>query len=1584
MPKQNLYIYRAWNVETGDKSDYKTIITKIIDPPELEAGFYLVVCCADNSFKISTSIMQACFLNVTNLVLAGTAGVTTKSNDAYYDFIGNKGPDEIHDDAFRFYAFDAKTGQPVQDVDLDIFVHASHRGKEFFEGRSTDKKGVASLSLLVGVSPHDSDYYNVDPLAKIKNSFAFWRSQKYLNYSPPNPIQLFLETDRPIYRPGHTVQAKVVVLRRISQGFKTLRDREVQFTAHDPNYKEFFTETVKLNEFGSASVSFDIPQGRLLGSYELSAECTDGSFNNSTGVYFSVEEYKRPEFEIILKPADEPWKYEKSVKIRGQAQYYFGGPVPNAPVAYRIKRLTYIPWYYRGWFGQDYYSGVGEEIATGEIKTDAEGNFVIPFIPAPSAQGAYWGSIPDISQFIVEVDGRDAGGRTIEAQQSYRAGTNGIYFVIEPKKGFFLEKKHIEIESKRLTINDTPAQGKGGYEVFRLSSTPTKPLSEIESYYGNRGEWGWIPPLDVQLKDVPNDTSVAKGVIEHDKDGKSLIKIASLPQGAYRIREKSKDQWGGEVTQDKIFVVAKNTKEAVPVNAPSVLLVENDEYRIGEKARFIIGSGLGSGIYHIEIWAGQHLLRTELIVADARQGEGNHPVRLIEIPVTERLKGGFTLRWFGAKGLDINYGQTTVSVPWVEKKLEVSLEPFTKELKPGEEVTWGVLIKDLKGKSQDAEVLALMYDRSLEYYIQSQNPWLDNLYALRPAPVSGCDSIFDPYVITLPITEGLLAKILKAFGMPVTAPVPPGLRTWRTWTDIDEARHAPMGSKARMQKKSGEALPSSMEMIEEAEKGKPEPAPEKVKTRKEFADTAFFKPHIVTGKDGKGRFSFIAPEQLTSWRIKLFGFTEDVKEGRLSEEAVTKKELMVRVDIPRFFREKDKGTVTAIVHNESEKTLKGELLIDITEHDTSIYEKLKLKEKKKQFVVKPHSLESFDWMIEIPEGVSTYRVRAVAIADKLSDAEERDLPILPSRQRLIESVFTALSGSVSKKLEIALKDDPTRINESMILQVDPQLALSILNTIPFLVEYPFDCVEQILNRYVPLSIVNEIYKKYPAIKEAVGKIPKRKTVTPPWEKDDPKRLITLMETPWVWQSEGRPTIWPIIDLLDPEIVKAEKDITFDKLQSAQLSDGAFPWWPGGRADAYMTLYVLAGLAEARRYGVDVPEDMIQRALGYVNKEIPLRLKAEARFLSLVSYAAYVVTSYSTEEFSEAKKGHEAARFWVKFLEKHIHALTPFGKAYLAYTYLRLGDRKRAGEVLDMAMDGSREDPIAGVYWTPEKYSWVWYSDTVEKHAFLLRTLQELRPKDERIPGMVQWLLFNRKGTVWKSTKASVAAVYALLDFLNKSGALGADETFNIQWGKDKYSVVVKADDWLDEPIRWQEKGFEITKDETSATVDKKGPGLAFASLTWTYSTDQLPEASTPGMLALERKFYRRIKEGKKYHLKPIKSGEKVSVGDQIEVQIKINTRSQFEYMHLKDPKVSGFEAETLLSGWKYDPLWFYEEPRDSLTNFFMDWLPHGEYILRYRLRPTKPGVYRVGAATLQSMYSPEMTAHSAGFIVVVK
>ena len=1572
-----------WTFKTKDKNEYQTLKDKVT-PPALENGFYLVLASSDNSFKIGSSLIQASFLNISDLVLIGSSGLNNTINDEYYKYIDNYGlqPSQIEADVFRLYSFNTRTGKPEAETTLDATVYKSWRSEYKNYKETTNETGIASLKLPIEISQRESNYYSIDPLAKKDKSYAFWRSQQNFSYQASNPLRIFIETDRPIYRPGHKVHAKAIVVKRNSSGFETLKSiRKVTFKAKDNNGKEFFTQTVNLNEFGSANISFEIPKGRLLGNYSITASSHEVNFSVKKTIRFTVEEYKRPEFEIILNPADMPWKYNEPVEIKGEAKYYFGGPVPNAPINYRIKRQVYIPWYFLFWFRSN-YSVNKEEIASGKTTTDTSGNFTITFTPTPPPNRSHGNNIPDISRFIVDVDGRDAGGRTIETQQTYRAGKNGIFLVIQPEKGFYTNKDDIVIATKRLTINDTPAAGESSYEIFPLAEISPKDIKNIDNNY-----YSWLPPLDLQLKDVPNGKLVASGKMKHDKDGKADIKLKDLVQAPYRITLKTKDPWGGEISQDKIFVVATDPQKSLFIPAASITLTEQSEYKVGETAKFILGSGLGNGTYQVEVWTGEYFLQGMLL-------EKEQPLTTISLPVTMKMKGGFTVRWFGINKLDVLWGQISATVPWQEKELQITLNPFNKIMQPGKETQWGINVINNEKAPQQAELLALMYDRSLEYYVKSANPWLSGLYQSTSKPNSILNSVFSPYTTNIPITEGLLEKILLKFRQPPQAPQLPGLRSWRTWTRYRSFRQLSSPRSKYDLKGEGcldESLPcapAGME-VKKAKLGgniSQDKETPPIKIRKDFSATAFFKPNIITDSQGKATLSFISPERLSSWRIKLFAFTKDVREGILTQKAVTKKDLMVRLDLPRFFREKDKGTITAIVHNESEQELSGEIVIMVTENDKPVNDKLKLKKTEKTFSIKPHELSSFNWLLDIPNGITTYKITAVAIADKLSDAEEQTLPIYPSRQRLIESTFTSLAGSESKEMKISLKEDNTRINESMVLEISPQLALNILNTIPFLIEYPYGCVEQMLNKYIPLAITNKIYEDFPALKQAASKIPKRKTVTPPWDKDDPRRLTTLMETPWIGESEGQPTNFPIIDLLDAEIVKQQKATVFDKLKAAQLSNGAFPWWPGGKADPYMTLYVLAGFTEARRYGITIPEDIIAKALNYVNNEIPLLLEAEERNLAVVAYAAYVVTSFPENEFKEAKAGHDAARSWTIFLEKNIYALTPFGKAYLAYTYLRLGEKNKAESILTMALDGSREDPIAGVYWTPEKYSWIWYSDTVEKHAFFLRTLVELRPEDKRIPGMVQWLLFNRKGNVWKSTKASAAAIYALLDYLNQTGAMASDEMFQLNWDKQTYSAVVKADDWLEDPLRWQQKGFEIVTNETIADIKKTGPGIAFASLTWTYSTDQLPEASAPGMLNLRRKYYLRVKnEGEnEYRLRPLHSGDKIQVGDQIEIHLDINTSSQFEYIHLKDLKPAGFEAETLLSGWKYDPLRFYEEPRDSLTNFFISWLPHGEYILRYRLRPTKPGRYRVGAATLQSMYAPELTAHSAGFIIEVE
>lgn len=930
-------------------------------------------------------------------------------------------------------------------------------------------------------------------------------------------------------------------------------------------------------------------------------------------------------------------------------------------------------------------------------------------------------------------------------------------------------------------------------------------------------------------------------------------------------------------------------------------------------------------------------------------------------------------------------------------------------MKPGQKVHWSLSVLDSAKHAVEGEAVVRVFDRSLEYYAKAMAPWVSSLYQPRAGEGGALGSLYQPWANEFPVDEGWIKAMLDLYNEAIVEPLPPMLRLNKSrvygyggrfrmkggmmaMAEMQEAAVASVRGGAGGSMDAAMAAPAPA-ALSEARAGKPaghaqaqakksaeEPSQPPVQARTNFAETAYFEPQLPV-RDGRANFSFTAPEQLTSWKIQACALTKDVERGEVSAEAVTRKDLMVQVEMPRYFREGDEGTIKTVVHNETGQQLSGETTLEVLDDNgNAADEKLGLSQLSQSFSAVPRGVAALSWKIHAPRGSNNFKIKSIVRSGNLVDAEERDLPILPSRERLIESVMASLDGTMKKVLKLPVFDekDPTRVNESISLQIDPQLALSILNSLPSLIHYPYECTEQLLDRYVPLAIVNSFYKKNPALAEAAAKIPKRDTITPAWDRNDPRRLTQLMETPWEEISKGRKSPWPLIDMFDPKTVQSELMDSLGKLSRYQDFDGGFPWFPGGHSDPYMTLLVLAGFAEAQQYDVMAPIDVAARALGYVSREIPKHLKPEEGDIALILYGAYVVTSYP-KNTPATQLLWKFAKNWADYADIHADAMTPLGKAYAAYVYWRLGEKDKGNLYLDRALDGSRQDPIAGVYWTPEKISWLWYNDTVETHAFFLRTLLAIRPKDERIPGMVQWLLFNRKGNEWKSTKASAAAIYSLMDVLRSRGALDKGDSFAVKWGSTAETASVEPYDWLEKPLRWSRYNDEIGPALGSATIDKKGPGLAFASLTWIYTSDQPAKASGPGMMELARTFFVRSKKGDDYHLSPLNAGDTVHVGDEIEVQLKINTRSQFEYVHLKDPKIAGFEAEELLSGWKWDQLGRYEEQRDSLTNFFISWLPHGEYVLRYRVRPTSAGKYRLGAAVLQSMYAPEMAAHSDGF-----
>ncbi|HEV2063271.1 MAG TPA: alpha-2-macroglobulin family protein, partial [Thermoanaerobaculia bacterium] len=771
-----------------------------------------------------------------------------------------------------------------------------------------------------------------------------------------------------------------------------------------------------------------------------------------------------------------------------------------------------------------------------------------------------------------------------------------------------------------------------------------------------------------------------------------------------------------------------------------------------------------------------------------------------------------------------------------------------------------------------------------------------------------------------------------------------------------------------------------------------------VPLRSAFAETAFWQPHLLTGPDGTASIEFTVPDSVTSWNVFVHAVTRDWKAGSIKKETKSVKDLMVRPYVPRFLREGDRAELKVVVNNASDKAMSGRVAIDILDAETnaSVLASFGVSPEKASlpFTVAAGGGANVTLTLAAPKRVGLYAFKITAISGDTSDGELRPVPVLPGRMHLMQSRFAALRDRDRRELvfaDLAANDDPTRINEQMVVTVDAQLFYSVLQALPYLVNYPYECTEQTLNRFVSTGIVSSLFRDYPAVAKMAEEMSRRDTQLETWDGADANRKMALEETPWLENAKGgRDTGLSLSRVLDPRVAKAEREASLAKLRKAQTQSGGFPWWPGGPPSTYMTVYILHGFANALEFGAEVPKDMVQKAWGYAGMDVRRSLDEcialDHGLCHFATFVNYTLSSYPDESWY--KPAFDAA-YRKKLLDYSFSRWKlhpPYLKGQLALTLKRMGRSADAKLVWDSVMDSAKTERDFGTYWAPEDRSWLWYNDTIETQAFALRTLSELEPQSPTRAGLAQWLMLNKKLNQWKSTRATAEVIYSLAYYLKKEGALGIREDATVTVGGQKTVFVFEPDRYTGKKNQVVVPGDKLDpKTASTVVVEKEGKGLAFASATWHFSTDKLPEEGRGDFFAVSRRYFKREATPQGFVLKPLAEGTPVSPGDEVEVQISLWSKHAAEYVHLRDPRAAGLEPGISVSRWKWDlGLVYYEETRDSGANFFFEQLPAGEYTFKYRLRANMAGTFKVGPATVQSMYAPEFAAYSAGNTVTVK
>ncbi len=1552
----------SWTQPLPATPDFRTHRTFVI-PPFKEKGFYVIIASGAANFRQDNNVIVSTTLNVSDLVTIIDSNIQNHT----------------------ITVVDGNSGEKVKDAEVKLYRYEYGKNHKLLVSQKTDANGeityLSDLGKAFFVLVKKDGDITVD-----ENSIYSYGSQ--LNEKRSETL---IYSDRQTYRPKQKIKWKLIAYTNTNGmgDFQIEKRKTIEVYLRDTNRKELAKIIVQTNDFGSASGEFDIPEGSLLGSWHIATN------NGHNDRWINVEEYKRPTFEISFQEQSSDIELNKKAVIQANAKYLFGSPVSKGKVVYRISRA---PLYARLW-GQ-FLSPV--LVTSGEVALKKDGSFAIEF--TPEAKKAVT-AIDRAKRFTYEikVDLTDSGGETRSETKRFIGGY-ALLEIASPETLVCSAGKDCVIEAVLKNLNRIPQEGKSEIKVVSLISPKDtlsqselpKDDSEIEEEYDQtfktpgdklRTRWDSTYNIPSYLRSWQEGNTITTKNLQHNKEGKANFSLTNLPAGAYKINYSGKDRHGNEFSSSS-YVMAVASKSDLKI--PLLLEFNANEQKAGGEVQIVAHTGFGAKGATLKIFHSGKVIRKISVTPG---------VNIIDLPITADMRGGI------AATLDVIYdfqyysAKSMLFVPWDNKEVEVSFSSLREQMTPGMEETFTIKVKGSNAKDRAAEILTFMYDKSLDLFgpynvtapiflfpqtLETPRPHI-NLMARSGGQIASAGFSLQT---NFPFYASDILVDIDDYGIGGA-----GLRRKSRPYSLSESVIArPMAAPTEAQADGARSQESTVEeVVSSAAKSHTKPPTETPQLRENFNETALFVPHLVTDDNGTASVTFKLPDSLTTWHVWAVALMKDFSSGVAHKEVQTAKDLMVRLYTPRLFREGDKVAIQVVVNNTSEKSLSGLVSVRLTDsNDKDIGKLFGLKLSEANFSINAKESSAVTVELEIPPGIGNVNLSSIASSGNISDGEERSIPVLPGRMHLVQSRFIALKDNQPKKLQfpdLLANNDPSLINEKLAVTIDGQLFFSTLKSLPYLVEYPYECTEQTLNRFLAAGIMASLFNKNPNLAKAAATMSQRDTQYEPWTKDDPNKRMLLEETPWLAQSSGdsQNNGHELINLLQKQTAESMRALAFAKLKKYQTTNGGFPWFPGGEPSPYMTLYLMNGFAKAEEFDIPVPQDVIAKGWAYLGAHRKkLWTKPAEADIEYLTFFLYTASSFKDQAMVSKVFSDKDRNEMLNFSFKSWKTQSPYSKLMLSLTLHRSKRVTDAKLVLDSILDSAINDEATGTHWTPEDRSWLWYNDTIETHAFALRALTEMRPKDPIASGLVHWLFMNKKLNQWKSTKATSEVIYSLAKWMGREGTLLKKEEVSVQIGPIKESILF-SDDKYEGRKFVQVEASKIVPEMANISLQKQSGALMFANAAWHYSTEKLPTTSSGDFFKIERSYFRRQAAGNEMTLTPLKQGQAVQVGDEIEVQISVKSKHQAEYIHLRDPRPAGFEPDAVTSGHKWDlGLYWYEEVRDNGTNFFFEHIPVGEYTFRYRIRAANAGVFRSMPAEIQSMYAPEFNGFSAGATIEVK
>ena len=1600
----------SWQVTLRNEEDYLEHTTEVV-VPKFKNGFYVIIASESPNIK-EEEIYGTAIIQATNLALI----------------------ENNFDEKYNYQVVDRNTGKPIANAQLHF--KNTNKKNRLNQKIITNKNGFASIT-------RDNIFYNdIEITVKTSNEVATFGKFYLYNYYNNNNIEntnktilkAFVFTDRSIYRPGQTVYFKTIVLKKQGEKSEVFTNEFVSVSLLDVNGQDVKKLNLKLNEFGSIAGEFVLPNTGLTGEFTIEVEESleeDSkqyySFDYDNSVTISVEEYKKPKFETDFKPITESYKLKDSITVNGFAKAFSGANITDAKVVYRVHRKVQYPnWWY--WY-KPHTNYESQEIAHGEITTDASGNFSIRFLAQPDETVSKDG-LP-IFNFEVTADVTDINGETHSATTTVNVGHHALLATIAMSEKIDKNQPKAIVTIDTKNLNNQFIAATGSITIYKLQAPKNpirkRPWQNPDYQDISEDEFRRLFPNEAYTKEETEDAFWQKGNMVFSSEFNTQISkeivitdIKNWVSGKYIVVLKSKDTFGQLVKDERKFSLFSTIEKQVPDNSLFVIQTNKASYASGDMLELQIGSASKDMHVVLQIEKNNTIVDTQLIAL-------KNNIKTIKIPIQKKDIGGFAIKYHFVNYNYFQSGSLLISVPEVIKNIEIETNVFRDKLQPGQKQTWSFSIKNDETNQISAEILASMYDASLDQF----KPHVWQFNPIQPKNIYYSYKASTAYNSFGNTNFSIQNKQRNYTGFVSIS------NNQYNWFGLSFQSNRNMylrGKVARLEMVADEVAETSMlnedlknsnsldEIVVTGYKAKEEENTKEklslkgIKTRKNFQETAFFFPQLKTDTNGKVSFSFTMPDALTRWKLQLLAHNKTLQSATKTLQTITQKELMVVPNLPRFLRQGDTITFSTKITNLTNNSLSGvaQLMLFDAVSGKEINSELRNVATNRNFKVNSDGNTNVSWQLVIPETVQAVQYKIIAKAGNFTDGEQNVLPVVTNRMLVTETLPMWLGSNQTKSFileKLKNNSSPTLKNHQLTLEITSNPAWYAIKALPYLMEYPYECAEQTFAKYYANTLASFVVNSNPRIQEVFKAWQTSDALLSNLEKNQELKSLILQETPWLRDAQSETEQKKRIALLfDITKMSEEQKKTLNKLEDMQMPSGGFPWFKGGRHEnTFITQHIATGFGHLQKLGVTnfspSAKQMLEKSIAFLDEKITNQYNAVLQNASKLKQKAkttkegekayhtfleknnlnyftiqylYMRSFYSS--ISIGDKAKIAVDYYRNQSAKYWNDYNLYAKGQIAVTLYRNDEKIVAKKILNSIQENAIVSKELGMYWKENTAGYFYYQAPVETQALLIEVFSEIENNKKTIDNLKIWLLKNKQTNQWKTTKATTESVYALL--LNGNDWLSVTETVqvkigdkNIQPTQIKEAKVEAGTGYF--KTSWQAN--EITPEMAEVTLTKTGNGIAWGGLYWQYFEDLDKISSAESPLKLTKKLFLKINSDTGKELQLVQKNTPLKVGDLITIRIELKSDRDMEFIHMKDMRAAGLEPIHILSGYKWqDNLGYYQSTKDVATNFFFDRLPKGIYVFEYDLRVTNAGNFSNGITTIQSMYAPEFSSHSKG------